>query len=108
MCNVWVRAEPRVDGEMTGTTVDLARPVEILAIYKTWYLVRWPPGDPGGARGGRRGGAGEGAVEVQAQTCPAGPCLGCAGGPEEAIEKLILVLRGDAHPVVGHRHLEES
>jgi hypothetical protein len=49
--SVWLRAEPRVDSEMTGVTVDLARPVEILAVYKTWYLVRWPPGDPGGTSG---------------------------------------------------------
>ena len=49
--SVWLRAEPRLDSEMTGVTVDLARPVEILAVYKTWYLVRWPPGDLGGASG---------------------------------------------------------
>lgn len=49
--NVWLRAEPRPDSELTGTTVDQARPVQILAIYQDWYLVRWPPGEADGQSG---------------------------------------------------------
>lgn len=43
--NVWLRSEPRDNSPVTGLRVDRARPVEILAVYDTWYLIRWPPGD---------------------------------------------------------------
>lgn len=43
--NVWLRAEPSDASPTIGLRVDRARPVEILAVYDTWYLIRWPPGD---------------------------------------------------------------
>jgi len=49
--NVRLRAEPQVNSEMTGVSVDQARPVEILAIYEDWYLIRWPPGQASGQSG---------------------------------------------------------
>jgi hypothetical protein len=49
--NVWVRLEPRDDSPLTGEVVQLGRPVEILAIYGTWYQIRWPPGDAEGTFG---------------------------------------------------------
>lgn len=49
--NVRLRAEPQVNSEMMGVTVDQARPVEILAIYEDWYLIRWPPGQADGSSG---------------------------------------------------------
>lgn len=49
--NVWLRTEPRDGSPLLGIVVDQARPVEILAVYGTWYLVRWPPGDLQAASG---------------------------------------------------------
>lgn len=49
--NVRLRAEPQVNSEMTGVSVDQARPVEILAIYEDWYFIRWPPGQASGQSG---------------------------------------------------------
>lgn len=48
---VWLRAEPRNDSPVTGQTVTTGRPVEIVAIFADWYLVRFPPGDANGVRG---------------------------------------------------------
>jgi hypothetical protein len=49
--NVWLRAEPQDDSPLTGARVDVGRPVEILAIFDDWYLIRWPPGDEAGTSG---------------------------------------------------------
>ncbi len=49
--NVYLRSEPRDDSPLTGIAVDSGRPVEVLAVYGTWYLIRWPPGDPAGTSG---------------------------------------------------------
>jgi cell division septation protein DedD len=49
--NVRLRAEPRDDSPLTGEVVNQGRPVEVLAIYGTWYQIRWPPGDAGGTSG---------------------------------------------------------
>lgn len=48
---VWLHAEPGVEASKTSTIVEQGRPVEVLAIYKDWYLIRWPPGDPDGSLG---------------------------------------------------------
>jgi hypothetical protein len=49
--NVRLRTEPLPTTTLTGETVEVGRPVEILAITGGWYLVRWPPGDPNGTSG---------------------------------------------------------
>ncbi len=49
--NVWLRAEPRDNSPLLGIIVDRARTVEVLAVYDTWYLIRWPPGDKSGTTG---------------------------------------------------------
>lgn len=49
--NVYLRSEPRDDSPLSGMAVDSGRPVEVLAVYGTWYLIRWPPGDPTGTSG---------------------------------------------------------
>lgn len=49
--NVRLRTEPRDDSQLTGESVTVGRPVEILAIYDTWYLIHWPPGVPEGTTG---------------------------------------------------------
>ena len=49
--NVRLREEPRADSPLTGETALTALPVEILAVYEDWYLIRWPPGDPAGTSG---------------------------------------------------------
>jgi hypothetical protein len=49
--NVYLRAEPRIGSPLTGEIVQLGRPVEILAIDGTWYLIHWPPGDAAGTSG---------------------------------------------------------
>jgi hypothetical protein len=48
---VWLRAEPRVGSPVTGETVARGQPVEISAVFGDWYLVRFPPSDPGGTQG---------------------------------------------------------
>jgi SH3-like domain-containing protein len=48
---VWLREEPRNGSPVTGETVNRGQPVEILAIYDDWMLIRWPIGDPEGASG---------------------------------------------------------
>ena len=49
--NVRLREEPRADSPLTGETALTALPVEILAVYEDWYLIRWPPSDPAGTSG---------------------------------------------------------
>jgi hypothetical protein len=49
--NVRLREEPRADSPLTGETALTALPVEIVAVYEDWYLIRWPPGDPNGTNG---------------------------------------------------------
>lgn len=49
--NVWLRSGPDDSSPLTGTRVDEARPVEVLAIQGDWYQIRWPPGDPNGTTG---------------------------------------------------------
>lgn len=49
--SVWLRAEPRDNSPVTGVTVTNGRPVEVLAITGSWYLVRFPPGDATGVQG---------------------------------------------------------
>ncbi len=49
--NVWLRAEPQDGSPILRIAVEQARPVEILAVYGTWYLIRWPPGDVTGNSG---------------------------------------------------------
>jgi hypothetical protein len=49
--NVRLRMEPRDDSPLTGESVTVGRPVEILAIYDNWYLIHWPPGIAEGTTG---------------------------------------------------------
>lgn len=49
--NVRLRAEPQDNSLLTGDVVNQGRPVEVLAIYGTWYQIRWPPGDALGTSG---------------------------------------------------------
>ncbi len=49
--NVRLREEPRVDSPLTGETALTGLPVEIVAVYEDWYLIRWPPGDAAGSSG---------------------------------------------------------
>ena len=49
--NVWLRAQPGIGSPITREQVQQARPVEIVAVYRDWYQIRWPPGDPGGTTG---------------------------------------------------------
>jgi len=49
--NVRLRAEPRADSPLTGESALTALPVEIVAVYQDWYLIRWPPGDASGPSG---------------------------------------------------------
>jgi hypothetical protein len=46
-----LRAQPSDDSPLTGTIVDQGRPVEVVAVYRTWYLIRWPPGEQEGISG---------------------------------------------------------
>jgi hypothetical protein len=49
--NVRLRDEPRAGSPLTGATALTALPVEIVAVYQDWYLIRWPPGDASGPTG---------------------------------------------------------
>ncbi|MFC2037326.1 SH3 domain-containing protein [Chloroflexota bacterium] len=49
--NVRLRSEPRDNSPLIGVSVNTGRPVEVLAIYQEWYLIRWPPGDSTGTVG---------------------------------------------------------
>jgi len=49
--SVWLRAEPRDNSPVTGITVTNGRPVEIVAISGSWYLIRFPPGDASAVQG---------------------------------------------------------
>jgi len=49
--NVYLRVEPRFGSPLAGEVVERGRPVEILALDGTWYLIRWPPGDAAGMSG---------------------------------------------------------
>lgn len=49
--NVRLRAEPLDNSPLTGETVLQGRVVEVLSIYRNWFLIRWPPGDAQGTSG---------------------------------------------------------
>ena len=41
--NVWLRESPSVNAPRMGVTLVRGQPVEILAAFGDWYLVRWVP-----------------------------------------------------------------
>jgi hypothetical protein len=49
--NVRLRTDPLVDSPLSGDVAQRGRPVEVLAGYGSWYLIRWPPGDDQGTVG---------------------------------------------------------
>ncbi|NLF01225.1 MAG: SH3 domain-containing protein [Anaerolineales bacterium] len=49
--NVYLHSAPGSTSPLNGEIVESGRPVEVLAVFETWYQIRWPPGDAAGASG---------------------------------------------------------